>query len=249
MNTTEFQFPPRVIGFDLETTGVDAHNDRIVTAALVICEAGQQPVTHTWLVNPGVPIPTEASAIHGVTTERAVAEGVDPVSALTGITSILADELPSGVPVVAFNAAFDLTMLESENRRHGLPALSDCLSSGVTPVVDPMVLDRHADRYRRKVCGCGCGAVDRTLDGCCLHYGVSLTAAHTADADALAAVRLWPAIVYRFPRAFAGLSLDGLHRAQVGWRAEQMDSLRAFFDRGSIAHDWCDPSWPILGVA
>ena len=48
--------------------------------------AGREPETLTWLVNPGIDIPAEASAIHGITTERAQAEGMDPAEAAEEIS-------------------------------------------------------------------------------------------------------------------------------------------------------------------
>jgi len=46
--------------FDTETTGVDPHRDRIVTAALIIVEPHRDL---SWLLNPGIPIPQEATDI------------------------------------------------------------------------------------------------------------------------------------------------------------------------------------------
>ena len=58
--------------FDLETTGIDVDTCRIVTAHVgVIGTDGEVLEQREWLVDPGVEIPTAASLIHGVTTERA----------------------------------------------------------------------------------------------------------------------------------------------------------------------------------
>jgi len=63
-----------LVGFDLETTGTDPRQARIVTAAVTEVKGGE-PVRHrAWLANPGVPIPAETTAIHGVSTEQAAAE-------------------------------------------------------------------------------------------------------------------------------------------------------------------------------
>src|ERR1043165_3222838 len=74
-----------LVGFDLETTGTDPFEDRIVTAAIV----GPGRMRRTWLVNPGVPIPPGASAVHGVTDERAQAEGRPSVEVLPEIVAAL----------------------------------------------------------------------------------------------------------------------------------------------------------------
>lgn len=55
--------------FDLETTGVDVAKDRIVEIAMWKMGENNIPLTLHFYVNPGIPIPTEASAVHGLTME------------------------------------------------------------------------------------------------------------------------------------------------------------------------------------
>ena len=67
------------MGFDTETTGVRALKDRLVTAALVLRIDGASyrsgvsapDQVATWLTDPGVEIPEQATAVHGITTEQA----------------------------------------------------------------------------------------------------------------------------------------------------------------------------------
>lgn len=241
-----------LLGFDTESTGVDTLNDRIVTTALVDITPGQRPTVATELINPGVDIPEEAAAIHGITTEHAQTHGRPPEEVLFEVTGRIALAMTNGIPVVAANAAYDFTLLEVENRRYGLPTLADRLPGGrYGVVVDPMVLDKHYDPYRKAVCvnnkpPCGCGAVDKKLTSLCLHYGVrfSATGAHDAGADALAACRLVPKIAGRFPE-LVGMVPAHLHQLQVRWRGEQMKSLRSYFDRTGVEHDGCDGGWPL----
>lgn len=55
--------------FDLETTGVHTVKDRIVELAIVkLFPNGEKVEKHT-LLNPGIPIPPEAAAVHGITDE------------------------------------------------------------------------------------------------------------------------------------------------------------------------------------
>lgn len=54
--------------FDLETTGSDPKVDRIVEIALIRIEDGEEKVYSTY-VNPGIPIPTSATDVHGITDE------------------------------------------------------------------------------------------------------------------------------------------------------------------------------------
>ena len=53
--------------FDLETTGLSITNDRIVEMCVIRRGADGVESTHVWRVNPGIPIPDEVSAIHGIT--------------------------------------------------------------------------------------------------------------------------------------------------------------------------------------
>ena len=63
--------------FDLETTGLDLTDARIVTACAVELDAEGNVVGENleWLANPGIEIPTQASDVHGVTTEIAIRDG------------------------------------------------------------------------------------------------------------------------------------------------------------------------------
>lgn len=240
-----------MLGFDLETSGVDVFEDRIVQAALVKVENGVEVNRHTWLANPGIEIPEEATAVHGITTEDAAEHGQDPAQVCFELTGMLALNMGRVIPTVVANAPYDFTMLEAENRRHGIATLhSRVTPKPIGPVIDPMVLDRYVDPYRKAICElnripCRCGAVDKKLSSLCLHYGVQLTEAHDAGADALAACLLVPAIIARHPEKFRGFTVGGLHQAQIGWRKTQADSLRKYFDQNGIEHDGVDPSWPV----
>ncbi|HWS58212.1 MAG TPA: exonuclease domain-containing protein, partial [Actinotalea sp.] len=194
-----------VVGFDTETTGVDVDVDRIVTAAVVRRDADGRVTTATWLIDPGVEIPAAAAAIHGITTERARAHGCPPAAAVEEIATVLADALRRGEPVVAYNAAFDLSLLDAELRRHGLPRLAERIGGEPRAILDPLVLDRHLDRYRRG---------KRRLGDLCAHYGISTRDLHTADVDVLATLEVLAAIARCHP-AIADLELAELHDLQV----------------------------------
>ncbi|AZR02019.1 DNA polymerase III subunit epsilon [Trueperella pyogenes] len=176
-------------GFDTETTGVDVFNDRLVTAAIVIHDAGREQ-RYTWLADPGVEIPQAAAAVHGITTERAQAEGRPIVEVLDEVASILARHMAGGNPVVAYNAAYDFTLLETELARHGLATLCDRLGGDIYPVIDPYFLDRHVDRYRRG---------KRRLENLAEHYGVMAETFHDAEGDVLMTLRVLDKILERYP--------------------------------------------------
>ena len=63
------------LGFDTETTGTSPFKDRLVTAALVLRAEERDDQVATWLADPGVEIPEQASAVHGITTEYAREHG------------------------------------------------------------------------------------------------------------------------------------------------------------------------------
>ena len=219
----------RMAGFDLETTGVDVEHDRIVTATVVQCGGGQPTVPANWLADPGVEIPEGAAAVHGITTERARAEGKPAGEVVADVLAALGQVIASGVPVVAMNARFDLTMLDREAARYGLPPLP------AGPVIDPLVIDKQVDRYRKG---------RRTLTALCEHYEVPLGAAHTSEADAIAACRVAWRIGTRYDR-LAGMTLAELHDAQVGWAAEQAAGLQEYLRKTDPAA-YCAPEWPLI---
>jgi DNA polymerase-3 subunit epsilon len=217
--------------FDLETTGIDVDTCRIVTAHVgVIGADGEELERHEWLVDPGVEIPTAASLIHGVTTERARLEGQSPVSAVAEIIATLADAAGRGLPIVAYNAAYDLTLLEREAERYGHAPLP-----GPGPVIDPLVIDKAIDRYRRG---------KRTLTATAEHYGVALPNAHDAGADAVAAGRVAQAIVRAFPELSA-IAVGDLHARQVDWCREQAESYQAYRRANGDPEFTTSGAWPV----
>jgi DNA polymerase-3 subunit epsilon len=226
----------RLAAFDIETTGVDTERDRIVTAAVSLVGGGQPSEHHSWLVDPGIEIPAGATAVHGITTERARAEGRVASEAVDEITAALADQLRGGVPIIAFNARFDLTILDREAQRYGLQRLVELVGgTGSMLVVDPYVLDKQVDRFRRG---------KRTLGAVCEHYRVPLDRAHEANSDALAAAR----VAYRLGTEFAQLGdsdLKVLHREQVAWAAEQAASLEEYF-RQQGRNEPIERVWPVV---
>lgn len=95
-----------LIGSDLETTGTDPHEARIVTGAAIEVGAGETMGRREWLADPGVPIPTEAVAVHGISNERAAAEGRPADQVADALAGVLTTHWAMGVPTAAYNAAF-----------------------------------------------------------------------------------------------------------------------------------------------
>jgi len=223
-------------GFDLETTGVDPQTDRIVTACVVACGTGVDTAPRSWLADPGIEIPDEAASVHGITTEQARAEGRPAADVVAEIVDELAAAVAMGVPIVAMNASYDLTMLEREAERHGVTGL---FARTEPLVVDPRVLDKQVDPYRRG---------GRTLTDLCRTYRVPLDNAHDAGADAIAACRVaWRIGQQR--QQIGEASLAELHAWQVGWARDQAQSLADYFRRTPGKESWADgvrTEWPMI---
>ncbi|MER5445216.1 3'-5' exonuclease [Streptomyces sp. NPDC002764] len=225
-----------LIGFDLETTGTDPREARIVTGAVIEVRGGRPMGRREWLADPGVEIPADAVAVHGISNERATAEGRPADQVADAIADVLTSYWKAGVPVVAYNAAFDLSLLSAELRRHALPSLSDRLGGlAPAPVIDPYTIDRWVDRYRRG---------KRNLEAVCTEYGVPLEAAHDASADALAAAGLACAIADRHPK-IAALGPAELHRRQIEWYAQWAADFQSFLRRKGDAQAVVDGTWPL----
>ena len=151
-----------IVVVDTETTGTRPGIDRVVQVSAVRYEHGERVADFESLVNPGIPIPAEATAVHGITDED-VASALDMSLVATRIESIC-----TGAQLAAYNSDFDREML---------PPLGD---DPRWPWLDPLVIIRDVDRYER-------GKGRHTLAASCARHGVELIGAHGALADARAA--------------------------------------------------------------
>jgi DNA polymerase III subunit epsilon len=228
--------PGPLVGFDLETTGVDPMTARIVTASLVFFQAGAATVTaqRDWLVDPGIPIPDEAAAVHGVTTEHARAHGRPACVAVFEILEQVDRVLGSGIPMVVFNAPYDLTLLDAEAARHGHPPLAARAGWPRAVILDPLVIDRRVDRYRRG---------RRTLQASAEHYGVTADAPHSSDGDAAAACLVARAIADRFGWIGHVPPLR-LHVVQVGWYRDWATRFQEYLRANGRPDEVVDSHWP-----
>jgi len=232
--TTWYEGP--LAAFDTETTGVDVETDRIVSAAVVVQDApGSRPRMTRWLVNPGVPVPEAATAVHGLTDEHLQRNGRWPAPVMYEIAEELAEQAAMARPLVVMNAPFDLTLLDRELRRHRASSLDRWFESSTLRVLDPRVLDKHLDRYRKG---------RRTLTDLCAHYGVTLEGAHDAAADALAALDVVRALGRRFATRLERLTPSELHTLQTTWHAAQARGLQAWFAK-SGTEEIVNPAWPL----
>jgi len=175
---------------DVETTGTDSATDRIVEVGIVRCVGGEIMARHNWLINPGRPIPREASEVHGIKDEDV--QGAPPFAAVAlAIVEFFQGHIPA-----AYNASFDRAFLWREMDRLELPAPVDApaLRKDVE-WLDPLVWARELQQGERS----------RALGDVVARLGIALENAHRATHDAEAALRVLLAFGrdVRVPRSYA----------------------------------------------
>lgn len=104
-----------IVFFDLETTGVNIGTDRIVEISILKVFPNGNKESKTWLVNPEVEIPKNASDIHGITNEKVVTEPTFKELAPK------VSEMIAGCDLAGFNSnRFDIPLLAEELMRAGI---------------------------------------------------------------------------------------------------------------------------------
>ncbi|HZE01397.1 MAG TPA: exonuclease domain-containing protein [Pseudonocardiaceae bacterium] len=217
--------------FDTETDSPEPDDAHLIQSAIIHVRPGQERRQWKWLCRPDRPIPPGATAVHGISTEQATADGQPRADVLDEMMAVLSDWRP-GVPLLGHNIVFDLTVLD---RNLGRELGTELRITG--PVVDTLLVDKCADKWRPG---------ERTLTTQCEHYKIKLTAAHDAFADALAAGHLaWRlATCKSWPRGRYGPSADErearavlasgdlavLHDAQVRWFEVTQLGLADYFE-------------------
>lgn len=159
---------------DIETTGWSAASDAIVEIACVTIESGAIRESWSSLVNPGRPVPAEATRIHGI-SDAMLAEA--PV---TSIVSAPFRERCGGTLLAIHNASFDLPFLAALLRRHGAAPLYN-------PIVDTLGLARGLF-----------GPGGNSLGELAGRMGIAHDNPHRALGDALATARLLLALAPRW---------------------------------------------------
>ncbi len=184
-----------IVIFDLETTGVDVSNDRIVEMSMVKLMPDGERITKTRRINPGMPIPAEATAVHGISDED-----VKDCPKFAQIANSLL-EFVVDCDFGGFNSnRFDVPLLVEEFLRAG---------------VDVNFSDRNfvdvQNIFHKKE--------QRTLVAAYKFYcGGDLTDAHSAEADTLATVDVLLAQLERYddlPTTVEGLEEFGSYNKAV----------------------------------
>jgi DNA polymerase-3 subunit epsilon len=226
------EWAKRVAVFDTETTGLDLKTSRIVTASVVELDLDGNVVVDRaeWFANPEIEIPKVASDVHGITTEMAVADGRNYKEVISEILDVLRDCFQRGIPVIAYNAPYDFTILMHQAISLGLEPIADPM-----PVIDPLVVDKTYDRYR---------SGKRKLEIVAKHYSVALDDAHNSKADAIAAGRVGLAIMKAHAEKLPETAAE-FHTSQIDW-AKVIDESFTKWMRENVDKDFvAAPGWPI----
>ncbi len=158
----ELSLKKAIVFFDLETTGLDITNDRIVEISLLKITPDGSETIKTRRLNPQMPIPAEATAIHGI-TDADVADAPTFAQVARSLANLIGDSDLAG-----FNSSsFDVPMLAEEFARAR---------------IDIDLMDRrHIDVksiYHKKE--------ERTLSAACRFYlNREHTEAHGAESDVM----------------------------------------------------------------
>jgi DNA polymerase III subunit epsilon len=162
----------KFIAFDLETTGIQPKTDAVVEIGAVRFDGAEPVDAFCTLINPGRPIPPEASAVNGITDEM--------VADQPSIETVLADlaDFCGDLPLVAHNAPFDFKFLLNAVEKHKAKA-----PSGI--VLDSCALSRIVFP----------GMINYKLGTLVNHFGFPAANLHRAEVDSVYCGRLFAHII------------------------------------------------------
>jgi len=161
--------------FDLETTGIDVSKDRIVEISIFKVFQNGTTESKTWLVNPTIPIPAQASAVHGITNEKVANEPTFNELA-SQVHNMIKDSDLGG-----FNSdRFDIPLLAEELLRAGVDF----------DMKNRVSIDVQTIFHKKE---------ERTLSAAYKFYcNASLENAHSAEADTIATYEVLKAQLDRY---------------------------------------------------
>lgn len=160
-----------IVVIDFETTGVNAAECMPVEVAAVRFEDGAIVARASSLIDPGIPIPPEATAVHGIADEMVSSADEAFVAIVNALVQVDAcDAMPC-----AYNANFDRTILHRLARAESSHEIESCRHADL-PWLDPMVVVKHVDKF----------AKGKKLTDACARRGIQIgMQAHRAEADAI----------------------------------------------------------------
>lgn len=176
-----------LVVIDFETTGTSPEEDRILEVGMVGFDNGELTFRESLLVNPRIPVPEEARAVHGISDEELTgAPTFDEV--LPTLVELLKGRLP-----VAYNASFDRAFLHAETARvqRAIPGLPPAMRNDVV-WLDPLVWAREILKDQKS----------RKLTDVAAHFGIPLEQAHRAAGDAEATGRVLLALAPNMPQPY-----------------------------------------------
>lgn len=211
----ELQLEKPMVFLDLEATGVDVQRDRIVQVACVRLSPDGERDSFESLVDPQVPIPPEAAAVHGITDAMVRGKPSFKELAMPLLSFINGSDL-GGFGI----CRFDIPMLTNELKRAGI---SYDVSAHRT--VDAMLIFHRME--------------PRSLGAAVQFYcGKPLQNAHNAMADAEASLEVLLAQVRRYGEAAATplpCSVQGLHEFCTAADPRNVDAKGKFVWRHGVA--------------
>ncbi len=200
-NTPWYDTPLAVV--DVETTGLEPDNDRVIEIAVVHMCRGEVTDRYVTLVNPQRALPPEVVSITKITPDDLVdAPTFDKVAA--EVASRL-----EGRAFVAYNLPFDRGFVTAELARCGITWVPD---AGIDPLV--FVRELHKNQGSKR------------LAATAARLGIELNDAHRADADAVAAGHVLYALRAELPE-----SLEDLVLLQAQWAQQQENEMAGWRKR------------------
>ena len=165
-----------IIFFDLETTGVDVSKDRIVEICYIKVWPNGNEVSRTMRINPGMHIPEQSTAVHGIKDED-----VKDCPLFKDVAREIANDF-QGCDIAGFNSnRFDLPMLAEEFLRAQVD-----IDLGRHRTIDVQVIYHKLEQ--------------RTLSAAYKFYcGAELVDAHSALADTRATYEILQAQLDHYP--------------------------------------------------
>lgn len=211
----------RWLVIDTETTGPDPDTARVVEIGVARVEAMQIGWTHSRLVNPGVPIPEGAAAVHGITDDMVV--DAPPIAEVAD--AFLANVRKADV-LVGYNALhFDFPILARE--------LGEGWSEAIEGkhLVDPLVLVRLPDVGKFWP-----GKGRHRLTSVAERWGIEAEGAHRAAADCVMTAKVLIHLLDGFGRggmAYPMISTQAheLSKSIQGWALDQEEDFRRYRER------------------
>lgn len=202
-----------IVVFDTETTGVGV-GDRIVEVGAVRFEPGASISAHfATRIDPGIPIPAEATAVHGIRDEDVAGK-----PSIEAVAHELARVAEGALPC-AYNASFDRRMLHAQITGTDCPLFDPSFPGWL----DPLVIAKRQDKTRF-----GKGAY--TLAAVCQRWGIPFEgAAHSAYFDAVACGKLLFSMLSK--GAVKPVPAEHMLRHTERMRAEDQAGFDAFLMR------------------